>query len=144
MRELYIIYDGRCGICCQIKTWLEREPSYLPLRLLPSGSEQVLRLFPAIPREDLVVVADTGEAWYGDNAFILTLWALKAYRRWAIRLSAPALRPFARRAYAALSSGRFVISQLLRLDSNRLAAQLQTVVVPACELRENDLWKLNQ
>jgi len=144
MQELYIIYDSRCGVCCQIKSWLEREPSYVPLRLLPSGSTDALRLFPRIPREDLVVVADTGEAWYGDNAFLVTLWALKTYRRWAMRLSAPALRPLARRAYAALSSGRFVISQLLRLDSKRLAEQLQTVVVPACELRGNDAWKLDQ
>ncbi len=136
MRTLYILYDSRCGVCCQIKRWLEREPSYLPLRLLAAGSPEAVLLFPRVPREELVVIADTGESWFGDNAFVITLWALRRYRNWSLRFASPALRPLARRAYAALTSQRYLISRLLHLDNEGLAAELASVPLPACEVGE--------
>ena len=41
-------------------------------------------------RDDLVVIAYTGEMWAGDSAWLMVLWALAEYRGWA---HTPALEP---------------------------------------------------
>ena len=46
--------------------------------------------------DDLVVVADTGEMWSGDSAWLMVLWALADYRQWSYRLASPLLLPTAR------------------------------------------------
>jgi predicted DCC family thiol-disulfide oxidoreductase YuxK len=136
MQALTVLYDGRCGLCRDIKRWLEREPAYVPLVLLPAGSAEALARFPGVAAGELAVISDTGQVWLGDRAFLLCLWALKEYRSWAMRLATPALLPLARQAFAALSSGRFAISVLLGLRGEAEIQQaLRAVPLPACEVQ---------
>ena len=135
MHEMFVLYDGRCGLCRDIKRWLEREPAYVPLYLLPAGSPEALARFPGVATAELAVISDTGQVWVGDRAFLMCLWALKEYRSWAMRLATPALLPFARQAFAALSSGRFAISALLGLRGEAEIQQaMRGVPLPACEV----------
>ena len=138
MTRLYVLYDGHCGLCRQAKQWLEREPVCVPLVLIPSGSEEAVRRFPEVVTDDLAVISDAGQVWTGDRAFLMCLWALRDYRDWSRRLSAPALLPLARQAFALISSGRFAVSALFGLRSEaELALRLRAVPVEVCELGEH-------
>ena len=53
--------------------------------------------------DELVVVADTGEVWSGDTAWLMVLWALVEYRDWSYRLADPLLLPTARSFFARVS-----------------------------------------
>lgn len=136
MRTLYVMYDAHCGLCTEARKWLRNQPAYIPLRLLPSDSEEVRRKFPGLPAGELAVVSEFGEMWLGDRAFIMCLWALRAYRRWARRLASPAMLPLARQAFAALSRNRKNLSVLLRLKSEaELKDHLRKVTIPTCPIR---------
>jgi predicted DCC family thiol-disulfide oxidoreductase YuxK len=60
--------------------------------------------------DDLVVVADSGEVWAGDSAWLMVLWALADYRHWSYRLASPLLLPTARTLFAKLSDYRGSLS----------------------------------
>jgi hypothetical protein len=71
--------------------------------------------------------------WLGDRAFLMCLWALRAYRGWARRLASPALRPLARQAFEAVSRNRASVSGLLGLKSEtELRKRLSEVTIPTC------------
>jgi len=112
MTRLTVFYDARCGLCCAVSDWLGRQPQLVPLdcRPKPDGVD------------DLVVVADTGETWAGDSAWLMVLWALAKYRSWAYRLSSPALLPTARRVFAELSAYRGTLSCSLGLEPHSARA----------------------
>ena len=108
MTRLTVFYDARCGLCCAVRDWLGRQAQLVPLdwRPKPDGVD------------DLVVVADTGETWAGDSAWLMVLWALERYRSLAYRLAGPALLPTARRLFAELSAYRGAISCSLGLEAH--------------------------
>lgn len=108
MNTLTILYDGGCALCLRCKDWLGTQPSFVPLELLPAGSEEARWRFGQIPwvGGQLVVVADDGRVWAGAAAFVMCLWALEGYREWAERLATPALAPLAERFFRAVSSER--------------------------------------
>src|SRR5262245_50746123 len=120
MNRLTVVYDSQCGICSQIRRWLEKQRAYVPLEFVPSRSEEAQRLWPwpSLPAGELAVISDEGEVWTGNSAWILCLWALREYRAWAARLARPALLPFAQQAFAVLSSHRAGLSRLLSLRSD--------------------------
>jgi hypothetical protein len=103
--RLTLFYDARCGLCCALREWIVRQPQLVPLDCRPKSDAQ----------EDLEVVADTGEMWAGDSAWIMVLWALAEYRSWAYRLATPALLPTARAVFATLSAYRGPLSCRLGL-----------------------------
>jgi predicted DCC family thiol-disulfide oxidoreductase YuxK len=128
MKWLAVIYDDHCGLCSRLRGWLERQPAFVPLRLVPLyGSELSLR-FPGIgafrPDDKLVVVSDAGGVWRGDSAWIMVLWALREGRELALRLSSPALRPLARGIVQAVSGNRLRLSRWLGLPPKLPAAPL--------------------
>jgi predicted DCC family thiol-disulfide oxidoreductase YuxK len=132
---LYVIVDGRCGLCTEIGAWLRDQPSYVQLRTLSSESEEARSKFPALPPGELAVVSNRGDVWLGNNAFLMCLWALRAYRKWAYRLARPLLRPFTRQAFAELSHSRHAVSKLLGLRSDsELKEHLRKVSTPPCQL----------
>jgi predicted DCC family thiol-disulfide oxidoreductase YuxK len=108
MNRLTILYDASCPICVRCAHWLAREPSYLPLELLSSSSEDALRRYGEVPwlGAELVVVSDSGEVWAGPAAFIVALWALRDYREWSYRLSGESFSKMAERFFVALSHRR--------------------------------------
>lgn len=119
MKWLAVIYDDHCGLCSSLRTWLERRPAFVPLRLVPLHAPGLERRFPGIgafaPEERLVVVSDGGVVWRGDSAWIMVLWALREGRELAMRLAAPSLRPLARRVVQGVSANRFRLSRWLNL-----------------------------
>jgi predicted DCC family thiol-disulfide oxidoreductase YuxK len=135
MKMLFVVYDPACGLCSQIKDWLLRQPSYVPLNFVPSGSPEVRRLLPSLPAGVIAVFSEEGDAWVGNRAWILCLWALREYRGWAERLARPALLPFAQQAFAVLSRHRSGLSRLLRLRSDaEMGELLSGVSLPPCPI----------
>jgi len=135
MRELFVVYDGRCGLCTQLQEWLVRQPAYVPLRPIAKGSAEVLRRFPTLPAGELAVISDLGEVWSGDRAWIICLWALRESRNWATRLASPLLLPMARQAFAAVSRNRTALSHLLGFESDAAVRKsLEEVEVPPCQI----------
>ena len=108
--------------------WLAAQRQLMPLRCQPKNEED---------DDELVVCADTGEIWSGDAAWLMAIWALEDYRGWSYRLASPELLPFARQAFATLSTNRKLISQWFGLGANaELAAKLGEVTVPVCSLEK--------
>lgn len=135
MRELFVLYDDRCGLCREARIWLQQHRAYVPLTFIPGGSELALRRFPGVTPGELAVVSDSGEVWKDERAFLMCLWALVKYRGWAKRLSSPALLPVARQFFAAVSSGRFTISRMMAFASDReLQEHFSTYAAPVCEM----------
>jgi predicted DCC family thiol-disulfide oxidoreductase YuxK len=137
MRTLFVLYDPRCGICTQIRNWLVRQPAYVVLHPIAIASPEAIARFPQITpgNQELVVIADTGEVWIGDRAWIICLWALPEFRGWANKLSSPSLLPLARQAFLAFSSNRLTLSRLLGLRSEAgLRQSLEEIQVPACQI----------
>jgi predicted DCC family thiol-disulfide oxidoreductase YuxK len=117
MTRLTVLYDTRCGLCCALHDWIGRQPMLIPLDCRPTPE----------PTDDLLVVADTGEAWAGDSAWLMVLWALREYRHLSYRLAGPAFLPLARRAFALVSKYRGSLSCSLGLTAEQVAASEVTV-----------------
>ncbi len=105
MTRLTLFYDARCGLCCAVRDWIGRQRQLIPVDCRPKPDAQ----------EDLVIVADSGEIWSGDSAWLVVLWALAEYRDWAYRLASPALLPTARQVFAQISAYRGELSCRLGL-----------------------------
>lgn len=122
MKKLYVLYDSSCGLCVKAAAWLARQPVYLDLETIPAGSHKAHALFPNLTRptvDELIVVADSGEVYEGTSAWLMCLYALRAYRVWSFRLATPAWRPLARRAITLLSQHRKDLSRLLGWSGGR-------------------------
>jgi predicted DCC family thiol-disulfide oxidoreductase YuxK len=138
MNSLFVLYDSRCGVCTQLKGWLLRQPAYVTLHFIALGSAEARARFPMLgaAAQELAVIADTGEGWLGDRAWITCLWALREYRGWAQKLSTPAMLPLARQAFLALSGNRFALSRLLGLRSEEdVKRYLTETPVPPCQIQ---------
>lgn len=127
MKWLSILYDDRCGICSRLRRWLEQQPVFVPLRLVPLHSPGLSLRFPGIesfhPGEKLVVVSDDGRVWRGDSAWITLLWALCEGRELALKLASPALRPLARRIVNLVSANRLRLSNWLSLRPDKMGTK---------------------
>jgi predicted DCC family thiol-disulfide oxidoreductase YuxK len=110
MQRLTVLYDAQCSLCGRAREWLERQPTYLALEFVAAGSAEAQarwpQLNPARTLRELTVVADTGEIYVDDAAWLMCLWALREHRSHADRLAAPALRPLARRFVHWVSDNR--------------------------------------
>ena len=125
MKWLAVLYDDHCGVCSSMRRWLERQPSFVPLKMVALHSTDLSIRFPGIaafdPDEKLVLVADDGLVWRGDGAWIMLLWALKSGRGISEKLSSPLLRPLARKIVTAVSSNRLSLSNWLGLIPDQMA-----------------------
>src|SRR5262249_689118 len=134
LKKMWILYDAGCGLCTWVRTWMTRQPWLIELRFLASGSDEARQQFPEMPFGELAVIANTGEVWMGNHAWVIYLWALRDYREWAIRLSSPLLLQMARQGFAAVSRNRLALSRLLSLKSDQaVEQQLRGIAVPKCE-----------
>ena len=133
LREMTLLYDAACGLCTRATDWIARQDSLLSLRFIATGSEEARRRFPGLRAGELAVVADTGEAWTGNHAWIVCLWALRDYRDLAVRLSGPLLLPLAREAFAMVSANRAGLSRAFGWESEwDLRERLRRITVPEC------------
>jgi predicted DCC family thiol-disulfide oxidoreductase YuxK len=105
-----VLYDAGCPVCRAAHRWLASRAQLVPLRFVPAGSPEARQRFPSLDHaatlRDLTVVADTGEVYVDDGAWLACLWALADYRGMAERLGSPRLLPTARRFIAAASAVR--------------------------------------
>src|SRR5262245_6112115 len=138
MNRLTILFDGRCGLCVRMAAWAARQPAYVELEWLASGSAAAHRRYPSLlggdDPDELVAIADDGSVYRDDAAWIMVLYALRDFREWSFRLAHPDLRPFARRAVAWLGGSRRSISERLRhAPDAQLIATFSAAAAPACE-----------
>ena len=115
MRGLWILYDDSCGFCRRCKAWLDVQQKLMPLRCLPASDPEVQEIFWGARRpqdEELVAVDSDGGVYRGPDAFLMALWTLANYRKWARILARPAMRPFARGVFELLSAQRRSLSVL--------------------------------
>jgi len=119
MTALYAFYDGECGLCAACRRWLSNQPQLVPIRFLPYQSDEARRLCPGLaglrPEREIVVMADTGEIYQGDGAWITLLWATANWRSIAVDLSASEMRGIARKVIEAISENRLTLSKWLGL-----------------------------
>jgi predicted DCC family thiol-disulfide oxidoreductase YuxK len=120
MNSITVLYDASCAFCRRCVAWLQNQPHFLKMIFIPSQSEEARYLYPGLSREhtanELTVVDDSGGVYYGERAYLMCLYALKEYREMSVRLSAPAVAPFVKRAFGALTSSRHTLSQLFTTD----------------------------
>ncbi len=134
VKGITIVYDAACGLCTGAKDWISQQVPLVSVQFLASGSSEAQERFPQLPAGELAVIADTGEVWLGNRAWVVCLWALRGYRDLALRLTNPLLARMGREAYAVVSRNRYALSSLLRLHNEReIEQQLRKVVVPRCQ-----------
>jgi predicted DCC family thiol-disulfide oxidoreductase YuxK len=132
--SITVLYDAACGLCTFAKDWIIKQSSLVAIEFVAAGSNEARRAFPQIPTGELAVVADSGEVWLGNHAWIVCLWALRDYRNLAFRLTGPALSLMAREAFVAVSRNRLALSSMLRLRNGwEIEQQLRKVVAPQCQ-----------
>jgi predicted DCC family thiol-disulfide oxidoreductase YuxK len=132
--SITILHDASCGLCTFAKDWIRTQSPLVEIEFLPAGSAEAHRAFPQLSARELAVVADTGEVWLGNRAWIVCLWALRDYRGLAFRLTSPALLLMAREAFGAVSRNRLALSSLLGLRTGReIEQRLRKVVVRRCQ-----------
>ncbi len=93
---LTVLYDGRCPLCRRLKAWLGGQPTLVPIRFMPSGSDEARARFPGLDHERtmtvLTVVAGNGAVYEGERAWLACAWALPRWQPVAEHLgSRPAL-----------------------------------------------------
>lgn len=122
--RLTVVYDDNCELCRRCRHWLGTQPTLVEFRFLAASDPEIADLYGHLPwyRIELMVVADTGVAWVGPEAFVMCLWATRRYRSMSYRLSGRALRPLAEKFFHTLSANRSVVSGMLtphRCESDR-------------------------
>jgi predicted DCC family thiol-disulfide oxidoreductase YuxK len=110
VRRLTVLYDADCSLCTFLRDWLVRQPQLVPLELVPAGSDEARRRLPGLDHraslDDVTVVGDAGQVYRGAAAWIVTLWALRAHRPLAHRLSTPSGALLAKGAVLAAAKWR--------------------------------------
>jgi predicted DCC family thiol-disulfide oxidoreductase YuxK len=110
VNALTVLYDAGCPVCRAARRWLAGRAQLVPLAFVPAGSAEARRRFPGLDHaatlREITVVADTGEVYVGDGAWLACLWALESHRDLAYRLGQPHLLPLARGVVRAASAVR--------------------------------------
>ncbi|MEZ0094622.1 thiol-disulfide oxidoreductase DCC family protein [Streptacidiphilus sp. EB129] len=100
VRRLTVLFDPGCMLCRFIRGWLERQRQLVPLDFVPAGSAQAVARFPALDHSrtlrEITVIGDGGQVYEAAAAWVVLLWALRAYRPTSHRFSTPAGAPLAR------------------------------------------------
>jgi predicted DCC family thiol-disulfide oxidoreductase YuxK len=112
MKSLTVLYDAGCPICRAARRWLAARAQLVPLEFIAAGSQAARSRFPGLDHgatlREITVVADTGEVYVGDAAWLACLWALASHRDLSYRLSQPHLLPVARQIVDAAAAVRGV------------------------------------
>jgi predicted DCC family thiol-disulfide oxidoreductase YuxK len=140
VKTLYVLYDRECSFCDSCRSWLCRQSAFIDLRFVPTRSAAAAERFPGLEKidtgGDLVVISDEGAVYRGTSAYLMCLYALREYREWALRLSAPALLPLTRRVFKHLSEQRSRISRwFFEKTPQQLEEELGPEAVPVCSTR---------
>jgi predicted DCC family thiol-disulfide oxidoreductase YuxK len=108
--RLTVLYDADCSLCVHLRTWLGRQRQLVPLDLVPAGSAEAVRRFPALDhartRKEITVIGDSGQIFTDSAAWVVCLWALAEHRAKAHWLATPAGAPFIRATMLAAAKYR--------------------------------------
>lgn len=92
VQSLTVLFDPNCRVCRASKAWLDHHRKVVPLRLLPVGGREAVRMFPALDMDEcskeITVITDQGFVYRGDDAFVMCLWAVRRTRSLAMRMGA--------------------------------------------------------
>lgn len=117
VEQLTVLYDESCELCRRSRDWLATQATWVPLRLIPAGSEEAQTRYRGLPLGQELVVADqNGRVWVGGPAFLMCLWATHRWRNWAYRLSGDAWQPMAERFFDHVSRRRKRLSRWLERE----------------------------
>jgi predicted DCC family thiol-disulfide oxidoreductase YuxK len=124
MKKLTVLYDGECGLCGRARAHFLKEVTYLELEFLDLHDPSVETRFPGIhrlePEKQLVVIADSGEIYWGADAWIMVLYATRKYRALSLRLgSNAAMKSMAREFCEFVSGNRKGLSQVMGIEPER-------------------------
>jgi predicted DCC family thiol-disulfide oxidoreductase YuxK len=134
--KLTVLYDADCGFCVKCRWWVQKQPKFVEVEMLPSRCPDAQNRYPELvgTKDELVAIDEVGGVYRGTNAWLMCLWALEDYREWAERLASPALRPLARGAFALISGSRKKLSGWFNLaPEEELADVLAKAEPPRCE-----------
>jgi len=96
MRKLTVLYDAQCELCCAASEWLAAQPTHIPVTLVAAGSDEARARFPGLDHAatmgQLTAIGDEGDVYHDDKAWLVSLWATREHRAWAMRLAAPGVR----------------------------------------------------
>ena len=103
--NLTVWFDGDCGLCRRVKKWLDKQPKFVQVRCVPAQTADLhgCPIDKKVLLERITVTASDGAVYRGTNAWITVLWALRNYRRWALRFARPRWRPLAEKLFAAVT-----------------------------------------
>jgi predicted DCC family thiol-disulfide oxidoreductase YuxK len=118
MRRLTVLYDANCGVCRRARSWLEGQAKYVPMEFIAAGSDEARERYPALDHArtlaDLTVVGDDRDVYHGANGWLVSLWALRGYREWALRAAASPIGRAAVRGFVdRIARNRYGLSELL-------------------------------
>ncbi|MYT68668.1 MULTISPECIES: DCC1-like thiol-disulfide oxidoreductase family protein [unclassified Streptomyces] len=93
VRRLTVLYDAECRLCTFVRNWLVKQRQLVPLDLVPAGHGRARRLFPDLDHAatlgEITVIADGGQVYRGQAAWVVCMWALREYRPTAHRMATP-------------------------------------------------------
>ncbi|MBL8955681.1 MAG: DUF393 domain-containing protein [Myxococcaceae bacterium] len=130
MNALFVLYDDACAFCCRCAEWLSKQPTFVPLAVLPAS--QVQLPLAASQKAELVVVDGAGGVYRDTDAWLMTLWALRDFRHWSVRL-ARGDRSLARKVVELAGTWRHWLSALSKVSDAELGQQLAKVPTPRCD-----------
>ncbi len=138
--QLYVLYDGACGLCARFRQWLTQQPKFVPLVFIPLQDATLEERFPGVraqhPEREILVIDERGQFYRGPQAWVMCLWALKRYRELSLRLAAPELLPVVQKVCTLVSSHRLRLSQVLGLHDQQLVQRVSSVVGPSCDSQQ--------
>ncbi|WP_353944328.1 DCC1-like thiol-disulfide oxidoreductase family protein [Streptomyces sp. HUAS MG91] len=110
VRRLTVLYDAECHLCTFVRNWLVKQRQLVPLDLVPAGHARARQLFPDLDHAatlgDITVIGDGGQLYRGPAAWVVCMWALRAYRPTAHRMATPAGMKVAKQVVLAASRYR--------------------------------------
>ncbi|HVD04951.1 MAG TPA: DCC1-like thiol-disulfide oxidoreductase family protein [Gemmatimonadaceae bacterium] len=119
MRELTVLYDAGCELCCAASDWLAAQPTHIPVNLIAAGSDEARVRFPGLDHAatmgQLTAIGDEGEVYHDDKAWVVSLWATRQYRAWAAGLAAPGARRLTRGATSWIARHRAALGPVARV-----------------------------
>jgi predicted DCC family thiol-disulfide oxidoreductase YuxK len=129
MKSLTVLYDGECGLCQNLRAWLQQEPTWFPVEYLPLQSPLIKQRWPDLHQRNLekqlTAIDDQGGLYQGSSAWITLLYALRKYRGISFLLATPTLQSLARKVVEEISKNRHALSDLLALKSGNVDSLLQ-------------------
>lgn len=90
MRRLTVLSGPGAPLGVRARTWLAGQSTWLPVEVADPACPRIRTAWPRLPLpgafDELSVLDEAGAVWRGDAAWLMLLWATRAYRAEALRL----------------------------------------------------------